>query len=105
MSVGSSGHLPDLALQTSAPVLTRVAATGGVLLLAVYCAMLVLTSPVPLQDFPDHLARAAAMSDLIFHGGARFGDTYQFHFLWVPYLLGDLILAVAVDLFGPTGGA
>lgn len=105
MSVGSSGHVPDLALQVSAPALTRVAATGGLLLVAIYCALLVLTSPVPVQDLPGHLARAAAMSDLIFHGGARYGGLYQFHLLWVPYLLGDLILTVAVELFGTTGGA
>lgn len=105
MSVGSSGHPPGFALQASAPTMTRVAATGGVLLLAVYCVMLVLTSPVPVQDLPDHLARAAAMSDLMFHGGTRYGGLYQFHLLWVPYLLGDLILAGAVELFGTTGGA
>ena len=105
MSVESSGHLPDLALRASAPAVSRVVATGAVLLVALYCVMLVLTSPVPVQDLPDHLARAAAMSDLIFHGGARYGAIYQFHFLWIPYLLGDLILTAAVELFGTTGGA
>jgi hypothetical protein len=105
MSVGSSDPLPESALQASAPTFTRVAPTGAVLLVALYCVMLVLTSPVPVQDLPDHLARAAAMSDLIFHGGARFGDIYQFHLLWIPYLLGDLILMAAVALFGATGGA
>jgi hypothetical protein len=104
MSVESSGPLADFALRARAPALTRAAATIGALLLVVYCAMLVLLSPIPVQDFPDHLARAVAMSDLIFHGGARFGDIYQFHLLWIPYLLADLILTVAVELFGPTGG-
>jgi hypothetical protein len=105
MSVESSGHLPDFALQARAPALIRVTAAGAFFLLAVYCAMLVLLSPIPVQDFPDHLARAVAMSDLIFHGGARFGDIYQFHLLWIPYLLGDLILTGAVEFLGPTGGS
>jgi hypothetical protein len=105
MSVGSSDHLPGFALHASVPTLTRVAATGAALLVAVYCAVLVLTSPVPVQDLPSHLARAAAMSDLFFHGGARYGGLYQFHLLYVPYLLGDLILTVAVELFGTSGGA
>ena len=106
MSVESSG-VQDFAprARTRIPALTRIAVKSGFLLLAAYCALLVLLSPIPAQDFPDHLARAVAMSDLMFHGGARFGDIYQFHLLWVPYLLGDLILTVAVEVFGPTGGA
>jgi hypothetical protein len=105
MSVESSG-VQEFALRARAraPAMTRLAAKAGFLLLAAYCALLVLLSPVPVQDFPDHLARAVAMSDLMFHGGARFGDIYQFHLLWIPYLLGDLILTGAVELFGPIGG-
>lgn len=105
MSVDSSDPLANFALRARAPALTRVAATTGLLLLSIYCVMLVLVSPIPVQDFPDHLARAAAMGDLIFHGGERFGGLYEFHLLWIPYLLGDLILMGAVELFGPTGGS
>ncbi len=85
--------------------LSRLAWAGGITLLTAYCVLFVLLSPLPVQDLPDHLARADAMSDLIFHGGARFGAIYQFHLLWIPYLLGDLILTAAVGLFGLTGGA
>jgi hypothetical protein len=46
---------------------------GTLLLLAYLIARWVL-SPMPLQDFPTHLARAVVMDDLIFHGGTRFGD-------------------------------
>jgi len=81
-----------------------LAKTCGIVLLAAYCIMFVLLSPLPLQDFPDHLARAVAMNDLFFHGGARFGTVFHFHLLWIPYLLGDLILTGAVALFGPTAG-
>src|SRR5215475_4261446 len=104
MSVDSSDPLANFALRARAPALTRVAATTGFALLSIYCVVLVLVSPIPVQDFPDHLARAVAMGDLIFHGGERFGGLYQFHLLWIPYLLGDLILMGAVELFGPTGG-
>ncbi|HEY0340251.1 MAG TPA: hypothetical protein VGC34_05550, partial [Steroidobacteraceae bacterium] len=39
------------------------------------------------------------------HGGARYGASFHFQLEWVPYLLGDLILTVAVAVFGVTGGA
>jgi hypothetical protein len=94
-----------VALPASAPALTKLAWTGGLLLIAAYCVLFVLLSPLPVQDFPDHLARAVAMDDLLFHGGARFGAIYHFHLEWIPYLLGDLILTAAVGLFGVTGGA
>ena len=83
----------------------RLAWTAGVALLAAYCLMFVLLSPLPVQDFPDHLARAVAMNDLLFHAGARFGDIFHFHLEWIPYLLGDLILTAAVAVLGTTGGA
>jgi hypothetical protein len=45
------------------------------------------------------------MADLMFHHGARFGGVFQYHFLAVPYVVGDLILATAVELFGQRGGS
>jgi hypothetical protein len=74
-------------------------------LTVLYCVVFVWLSPLPVQDLPDHLARAMAMGDLLFHGGARFGTIFQFHLLWIPYLLGDLILTASLELFGLTGGA
>lgn len=105
MDVATSSRLPAFALPGRVPTLARVAWTGGIILTAAYCILFVLLSPLPVQDLPDHVARAVAMSDLLFHGGERFGGIYQFHLLWIPYLLGDLILTAAVDLFGLTGGA
>ncbi len=92
-------------LTMNAPALTRLAWSGGLVLIVAYCILFVLLSPLPVQDFPDHLARAVAMDDLLFHGGARFGAIYQFHLEWIPYLLGDFILTAAVAVFGVTGGA
>lgn len=87
------------------PTLVRAAWAAGLALSSVYCVTFVLLSPLPVQDLPDHLARAHAMSDLLFHGGERFGGIYHFQLLWIPYLLGDLILTAAIGLLGVTGGA
>jgi hypothetical protein len=67
----------------------------------VYVSALVLFSPLPLQDAPNHLARAAVMADLMFRHGRQFGSLYSYHFLLVPYILGDLVLACLVQLLGP----
>jgi hypothetical protein len=105
MRIETSGGLPRLTLWQSVPRAARVAWTGGIVLTAAYCVLFVLLSPLPVRDLPDHLARAMAMGDLLFHGGERFGAIFQFHLLWIPYLLGDLILTASVELFGLTGGA
>jgi hypothetical protein len=100
-----SAPLAGATLAPDAPALIRLAWTGGLALIAAYCILFVLLSPLPIQDFPDHLARAVAMDDLLFHGGARFGGIFHFQFELIPYLLGDLILTGAVAVLGPTGGA
>jgi hypothetical protein len=74
----------------------------GLFALAVlaYLGVFLWFSPLPLQDYPNHLARAVIMADLLFRHGAEFGQGYQFHFLLTPYLLGDLLLAALVYLSG-----
>jgi hypothetical protein len=76
----------------------------GVICIGAYVVVLSRLSSMPFQDAPNHLARAVAMADLMFHHGARFGGVFQYHFLAVPYVVGDLILATAVELFGQRGG-
>ena len=71
IGIDPSARLAGAALPTDAPALTKLAWRGGFLLFAAYCVMFVLLSPLPVQDFPDHLARAVALDDLLFHGGAR----------------------------------
>ncbi|MDB6008838.1 MAG: hypothetical protein JWL65_1088 [Gammaproteobacteria bacterium] len=105
IGIDPSARLAGAALPPQAPALTKLAWRGGFLVLAAYCVMFVLLSPLPVQDFPDHLARAVALDDLLFHGGARFGAIFHFHLEWIPYLLGDLILTAAVAVLGVTGGA
>ncbi len=77
---------------------------GRSILLA-YAGVLIWLSPLALQDYPNHLARVFVLSDLIFHHGAHFGEQFQYRFLAIPYILGDLLLAGAVALFGIGGAA
>lgn len=82
----------------------RVGWTIACAVTAAYVIVLARFSPLPLQDLPTHIARAVVMDDLIFHGGSHFGDVYQYRFLFIPYVLGDLIFTCAVELFGPKNG-
>lgn len=59
----------------------------------------------PLQDFPNHIARAVVISDLLFDHGVRYGQTYSLALLPIPYVLHDLILAGLVKLFGVQAGS
>lgn len=76
----------------------------SVLLLSVlmYLGVIAWFTPLVIQDYPNHLARALILEDLIFHHGVQFGSTYQYHFLFTPYLLGDLILATLTAVLGIT---
>jgi hypothetical protein len=76
-------------------------AVSFVCLLAGYIAMLAWCSPLTVQDLPNHLARACVMADLLFNHGAVFGDSFEYHFLFIPYVLGDLGLAALIELFNP----
>ena len=70
------------------------------LLLAAYIGVLVHYSPLSLQDFPNHLARASVLADLLFHHGERFGEVFGYHFLATPYILGDLMFSIGVEELG-----
>jgi hypothetical protein len=86
----------------------RVPARGlawiiAAILTAAYIAVVAdFSAALPLQDYPNHLARAVVMADLMFRNGADFAGIFQYHFLAVPYVLGDLVLAAMVNLFGAT---
>jgi hypothetical protein len=55
------------------------------------------------QDYPNHLARATVIADLLFHHGQHFGAAFQFTLMPYTYLAGDVLLASFVQLFGPEG--
>lgn len=83
----------------------RAAWMAGLMLAIAYVGTLCVFMPLPLQDYPAHLANAVALSDLIFHGGKQFGDLFSFQFLLMPYVLGDLAFAACVDLLGRALGS
>jgi hypothetical protein len=82
--------------------------TVGLSLAAVVCAEYVYyfatLRAFPLQDFPNHLARATVIADLLFDHGARFGETYTLSLLPVPYVLHDLLFATLIEVLGVQAG-
>jgi hypothetical protein len=81
----------------------------GLCLLALVVAGHVLvighSSYLSLMDWPNHVARATIMADLMFQRGAHFGAEFQYHFMAIPYVLGDIVLATLVALSGPEAAA
>jgi hypothetical protein len=99
-----------LAPAAQIPHTTALLRTVGWSLVAVICAEYVFyfatLSTFPLQDFPNHLARGAVISDLLFDHGARYGRMYSLQLMPLPYVLHDLLLAAFIKLFGlQAGGA
>jgi len=75
----------------------------AVFLSAAYVIVCTQVAMILYGDYPDHLARAAVLADLWFHEGRQFGAIFQFRFMPIPYILGDLLLAGAIELLGVTG--
>jgi len=90
------------AVQDRARGMQNIGWVALAVLVVAYAGFFVQLTSLPFQDFPNHLARAVVMADLIFHHGAQFGHVYEYQFMPVPYILGDLLLTGAVELFGPT---
>ena len=84
---------------------TRAACGLFALVVLAYITVFAWFSPLTLQDYPNHLARAYVMADLLFQHGAQFGQSYQFHFLWTPYVSGDLLLAALTYATGPNAAS
>jgi hypothetical protein len=57
---------------------------------------------LPFLDFPNHLARATVIADLLFEHGSHFAGAFTITLSPSPYLLGDLILASLVNGVGPS---
>lgn len=86
---------PEEAASAAGPLRVLAAVlTAQALLLAVWAW------PAPLQDLPNHLARAVAIADLVFDGGAHFGNVYAFHWAFAPYVLADVAAAAGVHVLG-----
>jgi hypothetical protein len=82
--------------------LQRAGFVAFALITAAYVIVFARFTMFPFQDFPNHLTRATVLADLLFHHGATFGPMFEFRFMPVPYILGDLMLAGLVEIFGPT---
>ena len=91
--------LPD-----SSPALQRLGLVAFAVLAVAYGVFFIRLTSFPYQDFPNHLTRAAVLADLLFHHGARYGQMFDFSFMPVPYILGDLLLAGLVELLGAAAG-
>ena len=70
---------------------------------AVYVIVFVRYSSLLFGDFPNHLARAKVMADLLLHDGKVFGALFQCRLMLVPYVLGDVALALVVNQLGING--
>lgn len=94
-----------LPVRTSRATLVNVIGwpAAGLLLIG-YLALIARLTSFPFEDFPDHLARARVLEDLLFHHGARWGEVFAFHWQLVPYLLHDLLLTSLIAAFGTTAG-
>jgi hypothetical protein len=90
--------------QTSDKAALTIGWSAAALVCAFYLVYFSSLQTPPLQDFPNHLARAVVLSDLLFAHGERFGQMFSLSLVPVPYLLHDLILAGLVRLFGPRVG-
>ncbi len=89
-------------LETDSRALQRAGFLVFGLLTLSYVVFFARLTSFPYQDFPNHLTRAVVLADLLFHDGATFGRMFDFSFMPVPYILGDLALAGLVQLFGAT---
>jgi hypothetical protein len=96
---------------TEAPFGSRPGLGHGVLagaviaLIAAYAGALWALDALPYQDVPNHLARAVAISDLLFDGGRRFGAIFSFDWQFAPYILGDLAHALTLRGLSPDAAA
>jgi hypothetical protein len=73
-------------------------------LCAAYAACFGRLTSLPMQDYPNHVARAVVMADLLFHQGSSFGQYFQVHLAAMPYVLPDLVLMGLVEVFGLSVG-
>src|SRR4051812_9311372 len=85
--------------------LDRLATAAAALIVLAYVVYFATLWPPPLQDFPNHLARASVIADALFDGGARFGSSFGVQLLPIPYLLHDLVFATLIHVFGNTAGS
>lgn len=102
---GKNFVISDLDVRSWTALLDRAGGIAATLLIAGYVFVIGRSSYFWLGDFPNHLARATVMADLILHHGSHFGADFQYHFMFVPYVLADVALTGLVGLSGPVPAA
>lgn len=63
------------------------------LLLAAYVAVLVAMTGLPWGDLPNHLTRITIIGELLSSPTSYFQEHYSFHWMFVPYILWDVLAA------------
>lgn len=84
---------------------SKAAVVCAAMVAAGYVALFWALDAAPFQDLPAHLTRAAIETDIVLHGGERFGGQFAFEPAFVPYIGGDALLASLVAAVGPSVAA
>jgi hypothetical protein len=100
-----ASRLPEALSTRSRRGLDRLTLAAAAVMVIAYVIYFATLTPPPLQDFPNHLARAAIIADALFDGGARFGGAFSVHLMPIPYVLHDVVFASLIQAFGATAGA
>jgi hypothetical protein len=87
-----TGLGPDAALSPSGSSLHKATLAAAALVCAAYVIYFAQLTSLPLQDFPNHLARARIIDDLLFNGGARFGSQFAVQRRRTPVRQGALFV-------------
>ena len=83
-----------------APAIPATAVLATAVIIIGYLVLFWSLDSMPFQDLPNHLTRAAIESDLLLHGGQRYGNQFACTPLLTPYVGGDALLAGLVTAFG-----
>lgn len=82
-------------------VVAKASVFAAAVLAAGYLLLFWSLDASPLQDLPNHLARAVVEADLLLRGGERFGSLFTVQLRFWPYVGGDVALIALVAAFGP----
>ena len=90
----------SVASRSTAWMAPRTMVIVSMVLLTLYVVFGLGLGNAPMQDLPDHLARAHIIADLLYNKGAQFGDLFALKLSFSPYLGGDLLFATLDRVLG-----
>ena len=91
---------PDFSLSVAIPRRWEAHHVVFAVLTCSYALFCLSLANAPMQDLPNHLARAHIIADLLLNQGRSFGNEFAVGLEFTPYLAGDLILAALDRLVG-----